>query len=202
MDQKLAASLLAAQRAIKSVAHDKHNAFHGYGYVSAEAIIAESRSALHSANLAPVMLGWQLDAEDVHVDFALYHESGASAEFKVQTPAVVERGRPRDKAVSAALTLAESYWLRGLLAIPRVAEADDVAARDDTKYEPPPPAPKLATAAELKELAKAAKDHGLATDKLVEYVRNLYTVDSPRQLTSDQIRSVVAWVRLSPAEAA
>jgi len=45
-DPTLAAALVAAQRAISNVPHDKTNTFHRYSYTSSEAIFREAREAL------------------------------------------------------------------------------------------------------------------------------------------------------------
>jgi hypothetical protein len=206
LDPKLAAALVAAQKAIKPVQHDRENTFHRYRYASSEAIIQAAREALLSASLAVVMTGWELDGEQaVKVGFALIHDTGASAEFSVTAPALVEKGRPLDKAVSGALTLAESYFLRGLLLIPRVAESDDVAARDDTKFEPAQPSTKPAEAApterlvtldERKAMTVAAKRHGVSVDEVRSFCQHTFGKPEPRLLTSIEMRSLIAWVEL------
>ena len=211
-DPTLAAALVAAQRAISNVPHDKTNTFHRYSYTSSEAIFREAREALLGAGLAAVMTGWSIENETaVRVAFRLIHESGASADYEVVAPALVDKGRPFDKAVSAALTLAESYWLRGLLLIPRVADSEDVAGRDDTAYTPvakpasrpaPQPAPRKrpVSEAQLRELTVATRKYGVTREAVLEHCRESFQAESPRDLSEADFCSLLAWVRLGHPE--
>lgn len=149
----LAAALVKAQAAAKAVAHDATNSHHRYDYTSAEAIIGEARAALNSAGLAVVQADWNITSADVewtdgdgkaqkdqertlHVRFLVIHESGETMTGAVEVPVLPEKGRPLDKASFSALTYAESYYLRGLLCLPRVSPSDNIDQRDDTKHEP------------------------------------------------------------------
>ncbi len=211
-DPTLAAALVAAQRAISNVPHDKTNTFHRYSYTSSEAIFREAREALLGAGLAAVMTGWSIESEEaVRVSFRLIHESGASTDYEVVAPALVDKGRPFDKAVSAALTLAESYWLRGLLLIPRVADSEDVAGRDDTAYTPvakpasrpaPRPAPRKrpVSEAQLRELTVATRKYGVTREAVLEHCRESFQAASPRDLSEADFCSLLAWVRLEHPE--
>lgn len=207
-DPTLAAALVAAQRAISNVPHDKTNTFHRYSYTSSEAIFREAREALLGAGLAAVMTGWSIEGEAaVRVAFRLIHESGPSADYEVAAPALVDKGRPFDKAVSAALTLAESYWLRGLLLIPRVADSEDVAGRDDTAYAPaatpaPQPAPRKrpVSEAQLRELTVATRKYGVTREAVLEHCRESFQAESPRDLSEADFCSLLAWVRLGHPE--
>ncbi len=163
----LARALIQAQRNAKEVQHDKRNKHHDFAYTSAEAIMAEARVALNAAGLAVIQSGWWATAQDVewtdadgkvskdqertlHVKFAVIHESGERMDSEIEVPILPEKGRPVDKATFAALTFAESYYLRGLLCLPRVSSTDDIDQRDDTAHAPRPAArasapPKLIT---------------------------------------------------------
>jgi len=68
--------------------------------------------------------------------YTVAHKDGGAFECATSTPAIEEKGRPRDKAVATALTYSLGYFLRGLLLLPRVDEATDVDRRDDTKHDP------------------------------------------------------------------
>ncbi len=149
---QLFAALVKAQAGAKALETDSANSFHGYKYVSAEAIITEARSALNANGLAVVCFGWRYDNDSlvsrlaapddgdvvfpVSAAFMLIHSSGGTQTYEVNYPCVPERGRPPDKAVATALTHATAYFLRGLLCLPRLQSSDDVDQRDDTKYQP------------------------------------------------------------------
>lgn len=148
----LAGALCAAQQAVQSVAPDRRNEYHKYNYASAEAILLEARH-LSGAGLALVPIeetldGWQRDGPDrfqLICRYLLIHgASGETLPLIRHWPVCPEKGRPLDKATAAASTLSLAYLLRDLLQIPRVAPADDVAARDDrpAQQEQPKPAPK------------------------------------------------------------
>ena len=200
-DPTLAAALVAAQRAISNVPHDKTNTFHRYSYTSSEAIFREAREALLGAGLAAVMTGWSIESEEaVRVSFRLIHESGASTDYEVVAPALVDKGRPFDKAVSAALTLAESYWLRGLLLIPRVADSEDVAGRDDTAYTPVAKPARPVSEAQLRELTVATRKYGVTREAVLEHCRESFQAASPRDLSEADFCSLLAWVRLGHPE--
>lgn len=142
----LAKALAAAVKACHSVQKDSQNSFHRYAYASADAIIAEAREALASAELAllPVeatLDGTERDGPDrfeLRRTFLLVHSSGESAPLHVRWPVVPDKGRPLDKATAAADTLSLSYLLRDLLLMPRVDPADDVSARDDRQQRQQP----------------------------------------------------------------
>lgn len=143
----LSAALVTAQSNARSVGKDKTNTFHKYAYASAEAIIDEARAALTSAGLALCSAGRrfaQLTAQGekdpigrVEITYRLVHTSGEAHEFTSSTFVIPEKGRPADKAESAAVTSDLAYTLRGLLLLPRDAEGGaSVDGRDDTGYAP------------------------------------------------------------------
>lgn len=153
---KLCAALVKAQATARAVGKDKENVFHRYRYASAEAVIEESRTALSAAELALLTLSWGLlgdrmeriektkngerlvvVAGRVDVYYRLVHASGQYLDLHSSTPVITENGRPEDKAELTALTANLSYMLRGLLLLPRDADADaSIDARDDTGREP------------------------------------------------------------------
>lgn len=180
----LYAALVAAQTAAESVGKDAENKFHHYKYASAEAIMAEARSALNEAGLATLMERWELLApthegapERVKVNFLTIHaHSEQTLKGDVEYFVIPEKGRPEDKATATALTYAEGYYLRGLLCLPRVEEGSQVDDRNDKDREPGPrrPAngngkakPPSDTTGTAREEYKA-KLHGFTKEKLVE----------------------------------
>ena len=147
---RISKALVAAVRAAKALKHDKKNAYQSFTYTSAEALIAEARKALSQNGLVCFQAGWgwepiaardytkysnsgdlKLATGKAFVTFTVLHESGESIAGKVEVPVIPEKGRPEDKAMATALTMAESYYLRSLLMIPRSMSADEMNARND-----------------------------------------------------------------------
>jgi len=129
-------ALLSAQKAIKGVEKDSENSFQKYKYVSAEDMLIEARAALMGAGLAVFCENWTIQDNHVISMFCLVHaESGQTKTTTVTMPLVEEKGRPRDKAVTTALTYSLGYFLRGLLLVPRVEAGTDVDQRDDRSVE-------------------------------------------------------------------
>lgn len=122
------AALAAAAGDVQSPQKDGHNAYHDYAYTTAEAMIGATKKPLADHGLT-VRLG-DLTLGDKSGDavgstwlitavFIVEWEGGQSAPSSVTFPAMRDKGRPWDKAINAALTNVTSYWLRGLLNIPR-----------------------------------------------------------------------------------
>lgn len=138
MPISIAKALVQAQRAVKAVAHDGFNSFHKYRYTSAEALVAEARSALNGAGLALLEASFLMVGEgQMEVRYLLVHEDGSSWELESgRVPVIVDKGKSEDKAQAAARTYALGYAVRGLLLIPRPDEDHDVDQRDDRSREP------------------------------------------------------------------
>lgn len=69
--------------------------------------------------------------------YMLVHQSGAWTEMVQDWAIVPEAGRPMDKAIAGAVTASLGYFLRDLLLLPRVDEADDLdSPRRDERREP------------------------------------------------------------------
>jgi hypothetical protein len=136
----LAAALVRAQQRARAIGKDAYNPHHGYSYASAEAVMVEARNALTEEGLCVMQGGWKLTRDEegslVSVRFEIIHEGGEVWTRTLPWPVIETKGRPRDKALSAALTSAEGYFLRGLLCLPRVSHADDIEQRDDTGFAP------------------------------------------------------------------
>lgn len=148
---KLYAALVQAQAKAKAVGKDATNPHHNYRYASAEAIIQEA-DILGECGLAIMAERWWFEAYDERADnatgrmvveYLLVHESGQTKHYgPFSTPVVPDRGRPPDKAEAAALTNNWAYFLRALLKLARVNEAESVDQRDDTGFEPKGAPPK------------------------------------------------------------
>lgn len=157
--KELFGALSKAIAAAKAVTKESHNAFHRYDYASAESILEEVRGILAIHGLAVLPLSQRLERRDdtdrVVTDCLLTHESGQAKEVTYEFPVVVDKGRPIDKAYSAASTQGLAYYLRNLLLLPREDKAHAVDARDDR----PPPvkaaAPSPASVALASDIAKA-----------------------------------------------
>lgn len=154
--KSIAAALVAAQTALSHVEKGSTNTFHKYDYAGSEDVIRASRRALHGAGLAVARVGWvilqgEVDYDEkgqrrvlredrVSVRYLLTHRDGESVVFpEFESPAIPEKGRPADKATSAALTLNTTYFLVGLLALERGEGPNDVDQRDDRNYDPNAP---------------------------------------------------------------
>lgn len=179
----LAGALAKAQQKCQAAPHDAQNSFHKYQYTSSEAVIAEAKRALSGCGLAlvPVASTIQPAGEGLHErqrSFLLLHESGESVEIRQTWPVVPDRGRPLDKAVASADTTSLAYLLRDLLLMPRVDEADDMNARDDTKHAPQPrqqkpPAKPEPQTAKSPPVNGAADEFRTVKEKLAEVHRRL-----------------------------
>lgn len=142
---ELDAALLAAQREAKGVQKTSENTFHHYKYAASDDVVIECREILHryAITVSPLT---QLITGDfsnehpygmLHVEYEVKHAiSGQASIRKSETPVVPEKGRPPDKAAAGAKTLDLSYFLRGLLLLPRVDEFANVDGRDDTGWVP------------------------------------------------------------------
>lgn len=137
-------ALWKAQMNINAVAQDARNDFHKYGYVSAEAMVAGCRQAMHSAGLIFRRTGYTVDRSKteygmsgvVHSRFELIHAESGEVDFsETEWPIICDRGRPFDKALAGALTTALSYHLRDIMLIPRTEE--DEGAMDRRDAHPP-----------------------------------------------------------------
>lgn len=127
----LCKALIEAQRHAQGVAKASKNTFHNYSYASAEAIIEEARDALTHAGVVVSTLGWESQDGRIVVRYLVAHESGEAFVGEASTPVLPEKGRPLDKAEATALTANLSYFLRGLLLLPRVDAAEEMNTRDD-----------------------------------------------------------------------
>lgn len=146
----LSTALVAAQSSCAAVEKGNKSG-QGYKYASAENMISEARVALNSSGLALLRVASHVTWNDtlpdgktrigsVFCDYLLVHTSGESLALSSETPAIVQAGRPDDKAVATALTYSLGYFLRDLLLLPRVEEGTDVDQRHgDQHYAPPPP---------------------------------------------------------------
>lgn len=74
--------------------------------------------------------------------------TGETLTERLPWPMVVQKGKPEDKAIATALSSSLTYWLRGLLMLPR--GGDEMDGRSDAGYDPevpPAAAPKTENSA-------------------------------------------------------
>lgn len=143
--EPLAQLYTALSRAIAkagAVEKDKKVTFgQQYDYASADAIIAEARGALAGEGLGLLPASQTRRDQSLDRAWLLTHSSGCSMRIELTDwPIIPDRGRPMDKALAAALTTSESYVLRDLLLLPRVAKGDDITGRNDEHIPAPEPA--------------------------------------------------------------
>jgi hypothetical protein len=122
--------LRLAQQSMAGVVKDGRNAFAKYDYVSAEALIRDSRVALHNAGLVLVPVSLTIcgegDERRLDAQWQLHDEDGGIVDVSCQWPITIEKGRPIDKATAVARTASLGYLLRDLLLLPRVASEDEL----------------------------------------------------------------------------
>jgi len=132
-------ALLQAQAAIPGIGKDAQNEHRRYDYTSAEHMLEVCRTVLHEHGLVAVQDAWEpvgafsfevpVSGEAmvgmIAVTFRLSHAaSGEERVSRMAWPVVVSRGRPHDKALAASVTVSWTYYLRGLLALPRLEGGD------------------------------------------------------------------------------
>lgn len=199
----LAEGLLKAQRAARAVEKAARNDHQKYNYASSDDIIAEGRAAMNEggctlslSSSAVVLAGNaaliakctvkrvkdgreytnEFESMLLRCVFLLDHESGESREVTCDFPFQPEAGRPLDKALAAARTVALAYTYRDLLGLQRVPEGergaemdrrddrpdDRPAQREERREAPPaqqaPAQPQVSAAEVLKKINEAKTD--------------------------------------------
>jgi len=151
------AALVAAQQAAPAALGKlDRNDFANFDYVAADRMIIAAREALLTAGLALVpwalhlgqpgvesLAGKHMHAATLQCVYRLVHSSGEWIEVAYDVPVITKAGTPLDKATFGAMTEGLGYAYRGLLSIGRLSASEvpaDVSSRDDTDYEPQPPA--------------------------------------------------------------
>jgi hypothetical protein len=144
---KLWAAVLQAQRTIETVEKGKtaevvtkSGSKYTYKFASTEDMMQAARDALLANGVMAQRTDYRVEASYgreappplVHSFFRLVHpESGEVEVFPPLAMPITAHNAP-DKALAGALTYAWSYWLRDVLAIPRVDENDpDRRKKDD-----------------------------------------------------------------------
>ncbi len=146
-ESALAAALVKAQEACGVIYKDSRNEFAKFDYVAADDMVAHARAALNDNGLAVTQENVELlpartpggeagEVPWVRIEYSVSHTSGELRTYFVDRPVVEGKGRPMDKALDSAQTTALSYFLRGLLQIPRSDRSLEVEARDDSAYAP------------------------------------------------------------------
>jgi hypothetical protein len=123
----LHAALIAAQASIKSIARDANHPKFG-AYTSSENMIATGRVVFNKHGLEVVFIGDKVErlGDEMFIKTNRYlvgHESGQTLEGSMTVPVekIGEKGTWQD-AVLKSDTIANSYYIRGVLQLPR---ADD-----------------------------------------------------------------------------
>lgn len=135
-------ALLKAQKAIEGVSKDKTHSFSHYKYTSSEHLVSVARRVLIENGLVVGRRNWSFegvtnDSELLKVKsrlFVSHPESGESFDEDVVFPAIVRKGTAADKAICASLSTSLAYWLRDILLLPRMDEAESMDRRNDTVY--------------------------------------------------------------------
>lgn len=140
MTARIAASLLAAQRAAKAVPKAATNSHQGYKYADAESIIDEGRTALNGAGLSMLVTDVKVDTSTsppkIVSRILLAHESGDSYSYDREWFIIEQKGRPLDKGEGGALTSSLAYAIRDVLLLPRDDDAAAMDRRDDSAHDP------------------------------------------------------------------
>lgn len=180
--QTLGAHLLKAQKAIRAVGKGSENAYHKYMYTSSEDMIAAARDALHAGDLTVSVLRFEFMVREDNLImtesvYRVQHASGAYRDDSFSLPAVVDKGRPMDKAILGAQTTSMNYYLRNLLLIPRVDD-NEIDKRDDREHVPErppfkPSVPRPLGAEDEAALLKALEQRGLGMPALKTHLRSL-----------------------------
>jgi hypothetical protein len=137
-------ALLAAQRSIRNVPKNGRNKFHNYDYTTAEDMIGACRHALHESGLVAERVGCTITTVDgvwmLRSMMRVSHApTGELREGEFDYPICPEKGRPLDKAASASMSTALSYWLRDLLQVPRCDSEVDIGRHEAAERQQPPP---------------------------------------------------------------
>ena len=205
----IAKALVAAQSAAQAVAKGSTNNFHKYKYASAEAVIEEARVALNQAGLAVITMGWSTSPSSeqsdsrVTVQYRVVHEAGESLDMTTSTPVIPDKGRPGDKAEMAALTMNLSYFLRGLLLLPREDESSAIDQRDDRNYTPRNQRAQPVIAGAVSNdysAAKAAMDNATDAESLKAVATMIQAAKS--RMTEGEVASLKASYAARKAEVA
>lgn len=150
MTDQIHSALVAAAGKIRGVAPDGVNSHHRYRYATAEAITLAARNALLEEGVYTRRQVVQIDHREgvpwAQIRMSATHADGSGIVDDCWWPVVEGKGRPLDKSMAVALTSAWKFWLTGLLAIPRIAQGEDMddeasgAQTGQTKQEAPPAA--------------------------------------------------------------
>ena len=133
---------------------------------------------------------------EVHRSFLLMHSSGECIQLKTEWPVCPDKARPLDKAVASAVTTSLAYLLRDLLCMPRVAEGDDLAGREDQPEQVQPSIKKTIGFEGSKKLVDLAARKKVC---LEDYMEKLGCFGEAADLTPDQARKIWAALSESPA---
>jgi len=210
-------ALLQAQRDILNVSKDSTNEYQRFDYTSAEHMIGEAKKVLNENGLIVFEKEVATEVEGsglmlIKTVFVVSHpESGDEREFTRDLPACPGKGRPEDKAALGSGTTSLSYFLRGLLLIPRVDE--EVCSRDDTRSNPSTTrqtrsagaeiAKKMADKAEKPKVKiKPPKPDKPITDSTLKQISDFIVGERNKQSVTAEQNKIVAALKNSLFDAA
>ena len=199
-DTEACAALVVAQESVGEVPKDARNEFHGYDYTSAEQMITSARAALTKAGIAVLCCDARLefrepDGQAVAV-MTMEIRSGEVHDYQTwEWPVIESKGRPLDKAWAGALTTATSYFLRGLLLIPR--GDTEVDTRDDSQHVPKQRTPAGKYTKEIVAFAMEVAKHpnnvwAQTTDAVLELGEQRITEGDGGKVTSGKMKTWLA----------
>lgn len=184
MSKAIAEALCAAQGAIDGIDKAATNSFHRYNYTSIDQMVAAVRGCLRGAGLAVLPSSHRVEGETMVTEWTLMHVSGDTMPLRYDMPIVPEKGRPVDKASSAAASQALNYLLRDLMLLPRGEREQgthpEVDARDDRGHDPHP----MRAALEGAGLTREQWDAWAAANKRAAVAR----------MTREQAKAAAAWL--------
>lgn len=218
ISKNLAKAIAAASAAVKPVGKSSKNDYHGYSYASAEDMLLAAKKACEGAGLVTPMTHWEVEVIQpiseggggtgvVTCHFLVIHaESGESMPGSAEAPFFKQKGQSVDKAHAAAVTTCMSYFLRGLLSIPRVGEGEDIAGRDDREPEAKTEAKSekkgrrpLRSDKEIATLCEHGAKYNYTPEHVLAASKRKYD-KSPRELSKDELRELCQLMKDNPIE--
>tara|TARA_R110002167_G_scaffold15990_2_gene63245 strand:- start:366 stop:1043 length:678 start_codon:yes stop_codon:yes gene_type:complete len=126
---------------ILGIVKDGRNDFAKYGYPKADSVIKDARRVLMKNGLMLTETWKYVQGHStqpvLEVTFRLCAPDTGEARVEVVSGPVCERkGTPPDKAASAVNTTTYTYYLRGLLMLPRVDNVSELDEIDDSAHTP------------------------------------------------------------------
>ena len=176
------------RRRVVAIEKDSKNQHGGYDYVSAEAMISKTRSAMLDVGLVFARKSGVI--EDVGGCLILRGEFvvidtdyGEAFTFSLDLPCPPRKGMPEDKAAMAALTSSVNYALRDLLMVSRGRE-DQIEASDESRNPREVQVDVIAESLNM-EVAADTRTSGTNLDRLKKLAASPVTPDNAEQMWID-----------------